>query len=227
MAYSRVHWRAVETEGCGHTTDKPNVPTSRAPSSLSFQCFATPSSKGSSGLGALNNACMLFGARVTTVGACHHSSLVPDEHRADLQGWAPFVFENVEADSAQLVHVGMVDLGDEAHLLHMVMLPACAACWHTHLGCSHWVVLWKKQLKLEHTTLVGAVCGAFYGHIEVAKVVVGWMCLDAWSWVLHQSLDFLCNVSRCATEASGSADCLIPTLRIRRGSCASPIVDKS
>ena len=43
-------------------------------------------------------------------------SLDGEEHCADLQGRAPFVFEDIEADATELVDVGVVDLGQETNL---------------------------------------------------------------------------------------------------------------
>ena len=40
----------------------------------------------------------------------------PEEHRADLQGWAPLVLQNIEADTTKLVYVWVVDLCQEADL---------------------------------------------------------------------------------------------------------------
>lgn len=40
----------------------------------------------------------------------------PEQHGADLQRGAPLVLQDIQADAAQLVHVGVVDFGQEAHL---------------------------------------------------------------------------------------------------------------
>ena len=42
----------------------------------------------------------------------------PEKHRADLQRRTPLVLEDIEADAAQLVDVGMIDLSQEADLIH-------------------------------------------------------------------------------------------------------------
>lgn len=55
-----------------------------------------------------------------------------EEDGADLEGRGPLVLEDVEADAAQLVDVGVVDLGQEAHFRGR-----------------HWVVVWEEELELE------------------------------------------------------------------------------
>lgn len=69
----------------------------------------------------------------------HHSHLItpsPQQHRADLQRRRPLVLEDVEADAPELVDVGVVDLGQEAHL-----------------GRRHGVVLGQEELELEGAAL--------------------------------------------------------------------------
>jgi hypothetical protein len=44
------------------------------------------------------------------------NTCAPQQHGADLQGRAPLVLEDVQADAAQLVNIGVVDLGQETHL---------------------------------------------------------------------------------------------------------------
>jgi hypothetical protein len=41
---------------------------------------------------------------------------LPEEYCTDLKGWAPFIFQDVQADSAQLVDIGVVDLRQKANL---------------------------------------------------------------------------------------------------------------
>lgn len=60
---------------------------------------------------------------------------LPQQNCADLQCWAPLVFENVQADAAKLVNVGVVDFGQEAHLQALtdaqavpINLPRLAHC---------------------------------------------------------------------------------------------------
>ena len=53
-------------------------------------------------------------------------------------------FQDVEANSAQLVNVGVVDLGDEADL-----------------GRGHGVVLGQKELQFEHASLEGRSLGTW------------------------------------------------------------------
>jgi hypothetical protein len=44
-----------------------------------------------------------------------------EEHSANLESRAPFVFEDVQADTTKLVDVGVVDLGQETNLRDEVM----------------------------------------------------------------------------------------------------------
>jgi hypothetical protein len=53
--------------------------------------------------------------RVIGVG-CTHEGLNRKQDGADLQCGGPFIFEDVQADAAQLVHVGVVDLGQKSDL---------------------------------------------------------------------------------------------------------------
>eukprot|EP01006_Ploeotia_vitrea_P044530 TRINITY_DN66836_c1_g1_i2.p1 TRINITY_DN66836_c1_g1~~TRINITY_DN66836_c1_g1_i2.p1 ORF type:complete len:150 (+),score=17.12 TRINITY_DN66836_c1_g1_i2:40-489(+) len=73
----------------------------------------------------------------------------------DLQRRRPLVLEDVQADAAELVDVGVVDLGQEAHL-----------------GRHHWVVVAQIQLEFEQTTLVRGALRARDHHVKVAQVVL-------------------------------------------------------
>lgn len=61
------------------------------------------------------------------------SHISPEQDCPDLEGRAPLVLQNVQADATQLVHIGVVDLGQEADL-----------------GGRHRVILREEQLQLEH-----------------------------------------------------------------------------
>eukprot|EP00315_Gephyrocapsa_oceanica_P012014 CAMPEP_0185288548 /NCGR_PEP_ID=MMETSP1363-20130426/3459_1 /TAXON_ID=38817 /ORGANISM="Gephyrocapsa oceanica, Strain RCC1303" /LENGTH=111 /DNA_ID=CAMNT_0027884427 /DNA_START=356 /DNA_END=691 /DNA_ORIENTATION=+ len=60
-----------------------------------------------------------------------------EQHGSDLQRGAPLVFEDVQADAADLVDVGMVHLRQEAHL------------WRRHR-----VLLGQEELQAEDASLV-------------------------------------------------------------------------
>ena len=69
--------------------------------------------------------------RVVRVGR-REQRLDRQQHRPDLQRRAPLVLEDVKADAAQFVNVGVVDLGEEAHL-----------------GWRHRIVLRQEELQFE------------------------------------------------------------------------------
>jgi hypothetical protein len=97
--------------------------------------------------------------------------------------------EHVQANPAQAVDVRVIDPGQEADL-----------------GRRHRVVVWKKQLQLEHApyssqswshkarqshTFVWRLGGTIDGDVEIAKVVVVWDCRDARHGLLGQPLGLL------------------------------------
>ena len=84
---------------------------------LTFQSSATSLASGSSGLGALSKAWdEKYLSNLTGKTLRELRNLDAQENRSDLQGGTPLVFENIKADTAELVNVGMVDPGDESHL---------------------------------------------------------------------------------------------------------------
>ena len=90
---------------------------------------------------------------IVGVGAAE-KSLDREEHGADLEGWRPLVLEDVEADTAELVDVGVVDLRQE-----------------TGLGRRHGIVVWQKHLERELAILVRGCDGSVNDDVEVTKVV--------------------------------------------------------
>ena len=61
------------------------------------------------------------------------------QDRSDLEGWAPLVLQDVEADASKLVDVGVVDLRAEENL-----------------GWSHGVLLGEEELAVEEAAFVGS-----------------------------------------------------------------------
>ena len=57
------------------------------------------------------------------VGAWRQRLGAPDQDGADLKGGAPLVLQDVQADAAQLVNVGVVDFGEEADLQSPALSP--------------------------------------------------------------------------------------------------------
>ena len=91
-----------------------------------------------------------------------HQRLQGEEGRADGEGWRPFVFEDVEADSSGLrTDVGMPDLGFEAHLGRLVG-----------------VLRREGDVDLEEASLVDSVLGVLDVALPVAEVVVYYGDLD-------------------------------------------------
>jgi len=73
----------------------------------------------------------------------------------DLQGRGPLGLQNVQADTAELVNVRVVDLGSEEDLW-----------WF------HGIVFWKEQFKIEHSTFKGSVRWASNLHKEVSAILL-------------------------------------------------------
>ena len=98
------------------------APVLTAPPSSVFQCSATSFASGSSGFGALSNACP-GGARASCASnaACAAgwaaAHLDAQQYRPDLQGWAPLVLQDIQADASQPVNVRMVNFGEEPNLV--------------------------------------------------------------------------------------------------------------
>lgn len=100
------------------------------------------------------------------------------QHMADLQRWGPLVLQDVQADAAQLVDVGVVDLGQEAHLRRTRSVRASTGArsgpWlrsdapvahsGTHLRRAHRVVVGQEELQLKDAACDGrASVGAAEG----------------------------------------------------------------
>jgi hypothetical protein len=103
-----------------------------------------------------------------------HQGLDGEQHGSNLQSWRPLVLQDVQADSAELVDVGVVDLRSEEHL------------WW-----DHWVLLWQEELAVKETALVWGLGRTSNLDIEMSVVFLIWLSVDADNWVLGQSLGFL------------------------------------
>lgn len=86
----------------------------------------------------------------------------PEQHCADLQRGAPLVLQDVQADAAQLVDVGVVDLGEEAHLQAGQRCGSAGPVLRTaagHMQCkARWGHKTAHHLPLRRRTL-GAAMG--------------------------------------------------------------------
>ena len=103
-----------------------------------------------------------------------HQGLDREENRSDLQSGRPLVLQDVQADSAELVDVGVVNLGSEEDLW-----------WH------HWVLLWQEELAVEETAFVWGLGWTSDLDVEVSIVLLVWLSVDAYNWILGQSLCLL------------------------------------
>ena len=103
-----------------------------------------------------------------------HQGLDGQEDGSDLKGWGPLVLENVQANSAKLVDVWVVDLGSEENLW-----------WH------HWILVWQEQLAVEDASLVWSFSWASNLNEEVSWVLLIWLGVNTNNWILSQSLGFL------------------------------------
>ena len=103
-----------------------------------------------------------------------HQGLDREENRSDLQSGRPLVLQDVQADSAELIDVGVVDLGSEEDLW-----------WH------HWVLLWQEELAVEETAFVWGLGWTSDLDVEVSVVLLVWLSVDANDWILGQSLCLL------------------------------------
>ena len=103
-----------------------------------------------------------------------HQGLDREQHRSDLQGWRPLVLEDIEADSAKLVNVGVVDLGSEEDL-----------------GWNHGVLLGQEELAVKDSALVRGLGRAGNLNEEVSGILLVWLSIDSYNWVLSKSLGLL------------------------------------
>jgi len=103
---------------------------------LRILCCPVTSSLDCSVLVLLPALCNIVGERIVGI-RCAKKGLDGEEDSSDLEGGRPVALQNVKADSAESVDVGMVDLGEEADF-----------------GRGHRVVIRKEKLKLEGAILV-------------------------------------------------------------------------
>ena len=103
-----------------------------------------------------------------------HQCLNGEQHRSNHQGWLPLFLEDVEADAAKLVNVGVVDLGSEKNL-----------------GRDHGVLIWQEEFAVENATLIRSLCGACDLDIEVSEVLLVWLGINSNDGVLGKFLSFL------------------------------------
>ena len=93
--------------------------------------------------------------RIIKVGS-GKQNLDRQQDRSDLEGGAPLVLQDVEADAAQLVDVGVVNLRAEENL-----------------GWRHGVLLGQEELTVEEAAFIGSAGRSGQLHNEMSGVVFG------------------------------------------------------
>jgi hypothetical protein len=96
------------------------------------------------------------------------------QDRSNLQGRRPLVLEDIEANSAELVDVWMIDPGSEEDL------------WW-----DHWILFWQEELAVENTALIWSLSWAGNLDEEVSWVLLVWLSINSNDWILSKSLSFL------------------------------------
>ena len=91
-----------------------------------------------------------------------HQGLDGQEDGSDLKGWGPLVLENVQANSAKLVDVWVVDLGSEEDLW-----------WN------HWVLIWQEELAIKETSLIWSLGWASDLDVEMSIIFLIWLSVDS------------------------------------------------
>ena len=102
-----------------------------------------------------------------------------EKHRADLEGGRPLVLEDVQADSSELVNIGMENLGPKQDL-----------------GRNHGVLVGEEELTVEKASFVWSLAGACYLDVEMARVAFAGFGIYAYDWVLSEVLSLLQNSGR-------------------------------
>ena len=116
-----------------------------------------------------------FVKRIFEVGV-GHKSLDGEEDRSDLEGRTPLIFEDVQTDTTELVHIGVVDL-----------------CAEKNLGRSHGVVFGKEELTVEKTTFEGGSGRSTDLHHKVKSVGGRGSCENSRNRLFGQVLGFFDN----------------------------------
>jgi len=97
----------------------------------------------------------------------------------DLERGRPLVLEDIEADTAETINVGVVNLSEEADF-----------------GRDHGVVLGQEKLELEHAALVRRLGRTGDHNVEVSEVVCVRLGADTRNGVLHHTLSLLDDTTR-------------------------------
>ena len=82
--------------------------------------------------------------------------------------WTPFVFQNVEANSSNLVNVRMIDLSSEKNF------------WRNHR-----IFVWKEKLSIEETSSVWSIVRPLDLNMEVSEVDFVRGSVDSYNWISY------------------------------------------
>lgn len=95
-----------------------------------------------------------------------------------MECWRPFILQNVQANSSQLVDIWVVNLGSEQNLW-----------WH------HRVFIRQEKLAIEETSLVRSLCWAGDFDVEMSVILLIWLRIDSNNCIINLvkiSLDLMC-----------------------------------
>ena len=87
----------------------------------------------------------------------------PEEDCSDLESGAPLVLEDVKADAAELVDVGVVDLGEESHFRRF-----------------EWVAGGQEKLETETAAFIRGGRGPKDDNVEVSEILLRRRCANSW-----------------------------------------------
>jgi hypothetical protein len=113
--------------------------------------------------------------RIVGIGVRQHAADA-EEDLADCQGRTPLVLQNVEADTAIAVDVGVVDARREAHL-----------------GRLEWVVRREVNCEEKDASRVGAIARTHDGRLPVEQVLATWSGTAGCRGVPAEVLQLLCD----------------------------------
>jgi len=126
------------------------------------------------GLPVLSN---VVGEGIVGIGSTEQR-LNAEQNRADLKRGAPLVLQDVEADPAESVDVGMVDPRQESHLRGAVERqvsnrPKCNRLIRRMAGkAPHGVIFSQEELELEDASLIRRLRRASDNNIKVTQVIL-------------------------------------------------------
>ena len=91
-----------------------------------------------------------------------HQSLDGEEHGSNLESRRPFVFQNIKANSTQLIDIWVIDLGSEKDLW-----------WH------HRILIWQEEFTVEKTSFIWSLSWTSNFDVEMSIVRFIWLSVDS------------------------------------------------